>query len=211
MNPFALMREWFLWATQVLVDAALTCYGFVWPFSYIGGVFNALSSFTSGVAGELWSLANQWTSMVDVINKILAEINFLGYVKALWNQITAVVSWFANWTSNVQAVIGAWWASASSGVQALINAAIAPFAAVKVAWDNFWVNLYPGLLRSVDLAAWWNSRLLDVQGLISSAIAAAAPFWAGWQEIRATVLEFFADPIEWLWGKFTDWFLGPEE
>jgi len=25
------------------------------------------------------------------------------------------------------------------------------------------------------------------------------------------VLEFFTDPLEWLWVRFTDWFLGPEE
>ncbi|GAI90757.1 unnamed protein product, partial [marine sediment metagenome] len=51
---------------------------------------------------------------------------------------------------------------------------------------------------------------LDVRDLIDSAIEELRPFIEGWQEIKDSVLEFFVDPLEWLWTRFTNWFLGPE-
>ncbi|KKK66018.1 hypothetical protein LCGC14_2968300, partial [marine sediment metagenome] len=87
---------------------------------------------------------------------------------------------------------------------------LAQFETLRASWDNFWVTIYPGLVSFAWLTTWWNERLADVAGLIDSAFTIREGLWDGWQDVRGAVLEFFSDPLEWLWSKFTDWFLGPE-
>jgi len=57
---------------------------------------------------------------------------------------------------------------------------------------------------------WWSGAVLQVQGLINTAFLERDSWWAGWQDWRDQVAEFFTNPLEFLLNRFTDWFLGPE-
>ncbi len=210
MNPFVEFRGWFLWLTDLFINWAMFWYGQIWPLSYLWNVFDAMSDWSTAIATICYDAIMPWNTFISDLANIWYWVNRLAWLDSLRDLIVNAAYVVQNWEYNVRLVINSWWGSASSGIQALINAAIAPLNAVKVAWDNFWTNTLPTLARVVDLAAWGNSLLTQAQSLINAAIATAAPFWAGWADIRTTVLEFFADPLEWLWGKFTDWFLGPE-
>jgi len=88
-------------------------------------------------------------------------------------------------------------------------------------WDTF-----KGKIPSIDqiiawFSNWWGSVLAriiawgaltgaQVDELISSRLKDFDPFWAGWQDFKDRVVEFFSDPVEFIWDRFTDWFLGPE-
>ena len=52
--------------------------------------------------------------------------------------------------------------------------------------------------------------MVDVESLINSAFTERERYWSGWQDMRDKVIEFFANPFDYLWSRFADWFLGPE-
>jgi len=118
-------------------------------------------------------------------------------------------------------VIG--WIVEAKGYAASLVAGVSGWLTnLQAAWDEFkgliptideviswWGNWAGSVLATID--TWWDSTVLEVQGFIDSAFTEREPFWAGWQDWRDKVIEFFTDPLEWLLEKFTDWFLGPEE
>ncbi|MBA7593036.1 hypothetical protein ES708_35246 [subsurface metagenome] len=74
------------------------------------------------------------------------------------------------------------------------------FGALGVTVGNFFTTILPGLATLTNLYQAFDDFRLDWQTLFD--------FWGSfWKD----VMEFFIDPLEWLLGRFTDWFLGPEE
>ena len=177
---------------------------------------------------------NDWVEYVaDMVEDILnlSEIRlalktWLDYATWAWN-------WIKDAWTNVRAILDDWWATVIPIIQGLIVKAtegladliaawdefwkitfpgwVGKLENLKAAWDNFWTVTFPTLVSFTWLTTWWNDRLLYVQGLIDSAFGLREPFWAGWQDIRDKVFEFFTDPVEFVWTRFTNWFLGPEE
>jgi len=210
VNPFSEFRAWFIWLTSLFVNWAMFWYGQIWPLSYLGDVFRLMSDWSAAIATTCYDAIGPWATFTSDLANIWYWVNRLAWLDTLRDMILNAGYWVANWWNNVLNVVVNWWWGVWPNVLATINAAVAPFAAVKTAWDNFWTYILPGLLTWTTVSSWWSGRLAEVQALINTALAAAAPFWAGWVEVRDQVLEFFADPLEWLWGRFADWFLGPE-
>ena len=144
----------------------------------------------------------------------------------------AALTWFLNRVAQITTIISDWWATAQETVKGWIDAAKLVLqtqldtlgtwlTTLQEAWDNF-VAMIPSLSEVINwfsdwwanvlpnLTTWWAERLADVQGLIDSAFTARDGLWSGWQELKSTAVDFFGDPVEFIWQRFADWFLGPE-
>jgi len=207
--------------------------GWIWPFNLVSGPFYWLSVNFNNLA---WGFYHFW----DWVNDISARIGGALSWDTVWNfiisrfpQIEQLRDWFYNWWNNVTGAVTSWWSATSVTVQgwiqeakqyaaSLVSSITAGLLTLQGAWDGFkvriptidgviywWSNWTGNVLTAVN--SWWTGKLTEVQGLINSAFTARASFWEGWQDMRDNVLEFFADPVEYIWGRFADWFLGPEE
>lgn len=233
MNFFDHLRSWFIKAANVFLNLALDAYS--WPIvgEWLGDGFAALLDFASECAYYLWKASNWYEDTVDALRDILSWATIKNYIRSWLEGIESAIAWFFDWWYQVGNRINYWWQGTWSTVQDWIAAATQGFDELKAAWDNFWNVTWPDILSQLELqrenwirfwavtfptlvsfswlGIWWDSRFQDVQDLINSAFTLRDSLWAGWQDIRDSVLEFFADPLEWLLTRFTDWFLGPEE
>jgi len=204
--------SWAYWAADFLVDIADA-------FAHLGvyfGDFNDWVEYAADVIGDILS----WSSIRSLIRSWLYGIE-------------SALDWFQSWTTWVGQYITDWWAGILPYVLSYVDDAVEGLDSLIAAWgnfwtvtfpqwtskldnliadwDNFWTMTFPTLVSFTWLTTWWTSTIGEVQGLIDSAFTLRDSLWAGWQEMRDQVIEFFADPLEWLWERFTDWFLGPEE
>jgi len=232
VNFFDYIRSWFIWATNVLVRAAMDCYNSPLLPDFLGDIFSDLSDWTSEIAGWLWDAGNWYDYVEDWLAEILPWLDIKQMIRSWLYGIESLVSWFSNWYSTVLQLVNSWWTGTIATVQGWISVAVQPFNSMLIAWTDFWNNLWPEIVSTVSsvsaawdnfwnytfptlvsfawLTSWWNARVQDVQGLINSAFTIRESLWSGWQELRDQVFEFFADPWQWLYDRFSDWFLGPE-
>jgi hypothetical protein len=230
VNFFDYIRDWFLWATQALIIAALEAYS--WPLvgNWLGDTFNNLSTFTSHVAGELWDASNWYEEISGKVSDYLSWDTIWSYILSYVPNLTQLRDWFYSWWSNVSSVIASWWTATMVEVRGWIAIAVQPFNSMlaawanfwnslwpqlvggfnslKSAWDNFWLVTFPNLVNFTWLTTWWNSKLLDVQALIDSTIKAWFPFYDDLVRLWNDIAEFFTNPLGYLWERFTDWFFG---
>lgn len=223
----------FVWDISYLFyDAYLEVKGWSAPFSYLKTplytLYRVFWDLTTPIAqfGD-WcdDVTNKVAQVLSITDIRLALDKWLDYAEDAWD-------WVLSSTTIINGLINTWWSTASQTVQVWVNDAKAyaqslvatvstALASLQVAWDSFkakipsidailswWSNWTGNVLTAVN--SWWSERLLDVQGLINSAFTTRESLWAGWQELRQQVLTFFQDPLEFIWARFTDWFLGPE-
>lgn len=157
------------------------------------------------------------TKILEVVTLTSVWDYFKEYFQAAqfaWAWVLDAFTYVTQWTVE-------WWASNSIIVQSWIAIATQGFSELVVAWDNFWTVTWPELLSVVNtlstawdyfwtvtlptlvsftwLTTWWNARLMDIQALINTAFTLREGLWAGWQEWRDQVTEFFTDPEDWLY------------
>ena len=171
-----------------------------------------------GIYGRFRWLAEWFTDFgdwlywaADLIDEILSWSNIKNMISSWLYGIESALDWFLSWTIWVGQYISDWWSSILPYILAYVDNAIEGLEDFAASWDNFWTNIFPNLVSFDWLDIWWQSRLLEIDALIGSWLTSFRPFWEGWQEVRAEVTDFFADPLEWLLAQFTDWFLGKEE
>jgi len=226
VNFFDLLRSWFIKAANVFLNLALDAYG--WPLvgGWLGDGFAALVDFASECAYALWKASNWYEDTIELLQDILSWTAIKSYIRSWLYGIESVIEWFSDWWTWVGGRIDYWWSGVISDVQDMIDAATQGIDALIAAWDNFWTVTWPELLDDIEnlgaawtnfwnitfptlvsftwLTTWWNSRLADISGLIDSGFTLRDSLWAGWQEIRDNVLEFFADPLKWLYDRLED-------
>ena len=224
---------------EALSDVSAFCYslylttlGWVWPFWYVAEPFYGLSTVFSTLAGASSDFIALVNGIVAQVANVLSWDTIWSYIVSRIPNLEALRDWFYGWWTNVSSVVTSWWSAQGVTVHGWIDAAVQPFTALRADWDMFWTFLWPQLTRSfdslksewgnfwqltlpglvsqVDLRSWWQSRLSDVEALLDSAFSARAGLWSGWQEMRENVVKFFGDPVEYIWSRFVDWFLGPE-
>lgn len=227
------------WIIQRLNDASDFLYDiyrevleWVWPFWLAAEFFYELSWLFWRLAQDFYDFS-QWVSNTQAkVSEILSYANISSYFQWWFDRAVWAWTWVADAFRNVWNIVDDWWSSTQSTVRAWIDEAksYAAFlvanlnlmlSSLQSAWDDFkgmiptideviyWWHNWTGELLSV-VNSWWSGAILEVQGLINSSFIEREPFWAGWQDMRDKVTEFFTDPLEFLWVLFTDWFLGPE-
>jgi len=218
-------RDWLIAAFNIVSD-------WIWPLYLLANPLDWLQYAFSYLAFHFSNFAVWVNAIGDAFADILNWASIQSLIRSWLTDIEDAVSWFSNWWLEVRANINNWWSGTMSTVQGWIDLATQPFNSMLTAWTDFWNNLWPDLVNSVDgvwyawsnfwnniypslvsfswLTTWWNSRVADVQGLIDTAFTLRDSLWAGWQEVRDQVVEFFTDPWGWLYDRFTDWFLGEE-
>jgi len=195
------------------------------PFYWLYGAFYYLAIYFSSF--------NAWVEdATSKLGRILSLADITGYLRAWLDYAANAWAWVSTAVNNVLHIVDAWWQSVKPVVLAWIQE-VKYWVSVQLRELNAWLdNLQMAVDAFLDklpalseiiawfgnwwgnilslLGAWWAERLGDIRDLFMSWAKDMAPFWAGWQDIRDQVFGFFNDPIEYLWSRFTDWFLGPE-
>jgi len=220
------IAEWFY-------DAYLEVNDWVWPFYNLALPLYRIHQLCYFLLDSI-AVLSDWTGDIqDAIGNLLSFQDIWDYFLDWFVWAAAAYDWVYNAWYNVSSIIDTWWGSTSEIVQGwiydvrqyaagLVADVMVLVTTLQAAWDNFkgkipsfdaildWWGNWTGELLSV-IIAWWAGALQDVQDLIGTAFVVRADLWAGWQEMRDQVIEFFTDPLEVLWSKAADWFLGPEE
>jgi hypothetical protein len=216
------------WFYEIYLDVL----GWVWPFWLTASLFYQLSDLFSTLAWRFYDFSGWVSDVQSKIGNVLSWDTIWSYIMSYVPNLVTIRDWFYSWWGNVTSVITSWWSAQSVTVRGWIDAATQPFNNVAAAWSNFWNNLWPQLqssFRSLQsswntfwgvtlptlvsftwLETWYASRLKDLQGLIDGAFTVRAGLWDGWQEVRGNVVEFFTNPVGYIWERFIDWFLGGE-
>lgn len=226
MNFFDSIRSWFIWATNVLVAGAMDAYSSFLPLDWLGDALNALSDFTSNVAGYLFDASNWYEDTKSLLLDILSWSTIQNYIRNWLTGIEAAVSWFLDWYDQVGSRIDYWWLGVWSTVQDWIDAATLGLDELKAAWSNFWSVLLPSIYSQIELLssnwsnfwsvtfptlvdftqieAWFTGKITDIQGLIDGALADFDDLFTWWADFKDDVVQFFTDPWAWLYNKLDD-------
>jgi len=226
LDGFWAISDWFYDAYQVADDWG-------WPWSLISAVFFHLYDAFRDMAINFAYFGFWIMDISDKIRTIITFDNVYAYLKSYLDAGMAAWEWVESSWLNVWDIIDRWWEvngiafldmleavrdwtteqlgyleGALNELEARLDNLNLEFPDITglLSWfTDWWGNIL------LNLDTWWQDRLEDIQGLIDSAFIVRESYWQGWQELSGPVVEFFADPLEWLWARFTDWFLGPEE
>lgn len=146
----------------------------------------------------------------------------------LCKETTRIWNYLETWWYN----LGGWWETRKPIIQGWIDTALGilgdriddvkrDLASLSVTWDSFWRSTWPQLLKDlgalgVKVGNFFTVTLptlaskLDVGKAFDNFRLEWRDLFNFWGSLGREVMEFFTDPLEWLLGKFTDWFLGPE-
>jgi len=216
------------WIVQKLNDASeffysiyLETYSWVYPFDRVAPLFYEICLIFNRLAWSFYDFS-QWVSdTADKVSKILDWNTIWSYILSYVPNLEAIRDWFSQRWDWLQAEINNWWSETTATVLGWIDAA-KDWAALQISalqkqvnslWAEIsevagripdvteltlWFSNWWGNIR-VNLEGWWSEKLLDVQRLTDDAFRARDGLWAGWQELRDRVTEFFTDPEEWLY------------
>lgn len=177
---------------------------------------------------------NSWAlGVIAAIGNILDWESIQALILGWLTDLELLMAWFSNWWDNVQDVIGAWWATTSLTVQGWIDAAVASIGdlvadledylgELRGEWDEFALKL-PAIGEVLDwfrdpagnilaiVTTWWAATMGQVQELIASELREWFPFYDDLAATWSDIASFFSGPLDFLWDRFADWFLGPGE
>ena len=204
----------------------LTVEDWVWPFTLAADFFYEVSRVFQQMAIDFYTFSLWVDGIATRIVTILSWDNIKSLFKEWLPGLEEIRDWFYAWQLHVWQELTNWWRAQSTTVLGWIEEAkeelltwtdwlhgqiielredldnllaqIPDVSEMATWFSNWWGNILP------NLTWWWDEKLLDIQALFSSWTLELEPFWAGWQDIRDKVFEFFADPWEWLYNKFDD-------
>lgn len=202
-------------------DIYLEVYDWVWPFRKAAWFFYELH-WLFWRLGEDCIRFNSWLSWADIrLEGILSLWEIYWFLEPYFTQGVSAWTWVTNAFMNVWNIIDDWWSSARyqvigwideavSGVRTLVDQTNTWLANLQSTVDNLafdfpnvseilaWFSNWTGNVLSI-VNTWWTSTLTEVSALIDSAFIIRSDFWAGWQDWRDKVTEFFSDPEDWLY------------
>lgn len=209
-KPFDGFVGFFTDMASYMRSIADTIYDWIWPFYLVAIFFYTLEASLKSIASG-FAVVGAWVDWLEGRIALILDLDTITRAFRQW--IDAAVgawAWVTNAVQNITDTIGDWWLVAQTTVQGWIAAATEGLADLKVAWSTFWSVTLPTLVDFAWLTTWWTSRLTDIGNLIDSAFTLRSGLWEGWQEARTNVSNFITTPLDWLWERFTDWFLGRE-
>lgn len=205
---------------QVAGDITLWCWAHDPPFGWLGDFFLEVYNELTDLHEVLYQLAADYSDLWERVVDIITESDIFRVLQTWLNYAEDAWNWVLYAFSNVVAIVDVWWQATRITVQGWIETATQGFNELKVAWDEFWQITFPNwtteLLRIgselsdfftvtlptlIDwkaLLPWWLTKLIDIGELIKTAFVEREAFWAGWQDWKDKVTEFFTDPFEWI-------------
>ena len=221
MTIMAKIVEGLNWVANFFYSQYLNCYTSVWPLTLLADNLYGISTWFYSVAWDFSAFFSWLLTRCEEVSQTLTWGNIYWYFKSYFDAALNAWSWVSNAWSNVWNIIDQWWSGAITEVQGLIAAATQGFDSLVAAWSNFWTYTWPQWTTKLSLLAadwgnfvthklptlfdlsyaevWWRSKLTDISGIITTSLKEYEPFWAGWQDWRDKVIEFFTDPEEWLY------------
>ena len=185
-------------ASAFLYSCYRVAYDWIWPFWLIAVPLYQLSALFMTMAEGLANF-NTWVSDVTkLITSVLSWDSIRAMILGWLPGLLGLLSWFSTWSDQLLAIVNNWWSGVQATVWGWIDAATQGLGELIAAWGEFRDSTLPNLVSWSWLQDWWNSRVLEVQGLIDSGFKLREGLWAGWQDYRVKVGEFFADPGAWL-------------
>jgi len=201
------------WIIEELEDIASFFYDAYQEVKDWYSPFDLLKYPLYGIYGRFHWLAEWFTDFrdwldwaADRIDEIFSWSNIQSMIRSWLSGIEAAIDWFLNWATWVGQYITDWWSGILPYILTYIDNAVEGLANFAATWDNFWTNIFPSLVSFNLLDTWWQSRLLEIDALIGSWLASFQPLWEGWQEVRSEVIDFFADPLQWVYDKLDEFF-----
>ena len=215
-----------------LYQARQVTRNWIWPFGLISNPLLSAATQVMMIADELDEF-NDWAGDIsDKIDEGFSLSQIKSYFKTWIDYATIAWDWVKYSGRNVRDIVNGWWSVTRLSVLAWINEAVSGFQSM-LNWTNSQLatlkstmSVFTGRLSLLDAIAswwsnwrgnvlatiytWWSSTMVDVESLINSAFTERERYWSGWQDMRDKVIEFFANPFDYLWSRFADWFLGPE-
>jgi len=190
------------WFYEVYLDI----YDWVWPFYKAADWFYDLCYSTNKIKWRFEDFSEDMDAFVDDLEDILSWSNIRSLIRSWLPDVEDAIDWFTDRWYWFQDEISDWWNDKVNDVKDLIDTATEGLDNLLEAWDNFWRSTLPNLVNFTWLGIWWQSRLLEIDTLIGSWLASFAPFWEGWQEVRQEVVDFFADPYQWIYDRLDEFF-----
>ena len=215
------ISDWFLSAYQEVSD-------WIWPFYFLQYPFYGLYRIFKDL---LTPIATFWLWAEDIATKVVSVFTsdgILGLIQWWFPDLGSVIEWFiGRWNWFISAV-GDWWDETKETVLGWIDIVKQWFLELidAVAKDlaQLWAKLqwfFDNLMTLDEIIQWWKDWLgrvaaalirwgfitvLDVGSLIISAFLEREDFWAGWQDMRGMVTDFFADPVDFIFNKIDEFF-----
>ena len=213
--------SWLKSCESYFYNAYSEVYGWVYPFWLLSHPLLYVSR-AFGWLAYYFSLFNNWLVWAGgEITKILNWDTIRSYILSWFRYLGNLGDLFYYFGQNVLSVVNTWWQSRLQDIQDLINIATQGFAALKVAWDNFWKVTWPQWTTKLDtvkanwdnfwsftfptlvsftwLTIWWNSKLKDVDKLTTDKLKEWFPFYNDLIKLWDGIKLFFTDPEEWLY------------
>ena len=213
--------EQFYNAGNLFYGIYLEVLGWVWPFWWVADFFYTLSGSFYSLAWSFAELAVWLDSLAARVQQALTWDNAWNLILSHIPNLVEISSWFYYWYFNILNVVSEWWYStqwivlawvdeAKNFANTLFSQVNSAVVLLQASWDSFkgmipvieevvsWWGNWSGFVNQA-INTWWTSAMGEVQGLINSAFIEREPFWAGWQDWRDKVTEFFTDPEEWLY------------
>lgn len=210
-TPFGGFVEFFTDMAAAMNAVYLAVKGWIWPFYLAAPFFLTLSVILSSIAAG-FGIVGTWVAWLGGQIALILDLDTITLAFRTWiDAATGAWEWVTNAWQRVTDIVGDWWLVTQTTVEGWIDTAVEGLSDLKAAWDNFWTVLFPNLVNFDWLAIWWSSRLTDIGNLIDSAFTLRSGLWEGWQEVATNVVDFITTPLDWLWERFTDWFLGREQ
>lgn len=184
--------------------------GWIWPFSLLAYPLDWLRYIFAWIAIWINALRNWIDTVIEAVGLILSSFDVWSIFKWWFDAAATAWSWVVNAVGNVRTTIEIWWSGVVFGVEALVNAARAwatdlfnladaGIQELRGRWDSFWTVTWPTILD-----------LTTVDEMIGGWFRSFETKWAGWIEVRDSVIAFMADPLGYLLDRLEDWFWGPE-
>lgn len=177
---------------------------FTWHIDVGSTVENAIDWVLDGlnwVITHLKELGEWWEEFRQEVIDLFAEIP--KWINVLWKWILdfgdTLASWIDNWWDAIYQKVKDWVTTAIDKVKDALGVIKDTLTEWVTKIESFFTTILPDLAKK-----------LDIVDLIKNAFEPWKDLLNFLSEIGGELAEFFTNPIEYLWQKFSDWFFGGE-
>jgi phage-related protein len=170
---------------------------------YVGdSVENAIDWVLDGI-NTIITWAQQIGAWLDELRQEILDFfsEIPKWINEVWQRLL-------NFIDSVGDIIATWWMATWQMVQDWVNTVVdtvkdglklvADAAEwLRGQWDTFFTSILPTL-----------ASRFDVYEIVSAILSSFLPLFTLIENLRNELVEFFTNPLEYIWQRFTDWFFG---